>query len=117
MNKTQLAAALAAENGNLSAAQALTVLDDLTEIITRQTALDDKVTIPGFGTFGSREVAAPARRSTPRRPASRRSGRARACWRPSRARCPSPPPERETVPAAPARQAPPGLAQSLVADL
>jgi DNA-binding protein HU-beta len=63
MNKTQLAAALAAENGNLSAAQALTVLDDLTEIITRQTALDDKVTIPGFGTFGSREVAAQERRN------------------------------------------------------
>jgi len=57
MNKTELRDALANE-ADLSAAQADRVLAAVLNTITSALAAGEKVTLPGFGTFETRERAA-----------------------------------------------------------
>jgi len=57
MNKTELRDAVA-EATDLSAAQADKVLNAVLDSITSALSSGDKVTLPGFGTFETRERAA-----------------------------------------------------------
>jgi DNA-binding protein HU-beta len=57
MNKTELRDAVA-EASDLSAAQADKVLNAVLDSITSALASGDKVTLPGFGTFETRDRAA-----------------------------------------------------------
>jgi DNA-binding protein HU-beta len=57
MNKTELRDAVA-EAAGLSAAQADKALNAVLDSITSTLASGDKVTLPGFGTFETRERAA-----------------------------------------------------------
>ncbi|WP_340537294.1 HU family DNA-binding protein [Nocardioides sp. GXZ039] len=57
MNRTELREAIATETG-LSGAQADQALSAVLDAITGALAKGDKVTLPGFGTFETRERAA-----------------------------------------------------------
>ena len=57
MNRSDLTTAIA-ENTGLSASQAQSALEAALEAIVSAVAGGDKVTLPGFGTFESRERAA-----------------------------------------------------------
>ena len=68
MNKTELRDTVAEASG-LSAAQADKALNAVLDSITSALSTGDKVTLPGFGTFETRERA--ARQAGTRRPARR----------------------------------------------
>lgn len=57
MNRTELREAIASETG-LSGAQADHALNAVLDTITATLAKGDKVTLPGFGTFETRERSA-----------------------------------------------------------